>query len=343
MEGTAFALDPSTGKVLWKSGFTDDPEAGSLSKLLYYGGLVYIGVQSVEEPLTAAKENFKPDFRGKVVALNANTGAKVWERYLVDSPQNGVAVWTSFALDPVLNTLFFTTGNNYTGKASGLSDAMLAVDAKTGEIKWHTQLTEHDVWTMKDNEGPDYDFGGGAQLFSPILNDKKSKLVGGAQKSGVYHGFDAQTGKEVWSAVIGYGGVDGGMHGEASIGPNGIFAWSNNKYQHKNPPADFPINVKALDPATGRPKWVVNKAQPAAIIPGFLANDVYFVGSLDGTIKAYSADDGKELWKIKNPAPILSWLWVENNSLYLGGGIPGTLGKWPDKSENGMYAYSLVK
>ncbi|PRY09666.1 polyvinyl alcohol dehydrogenase (cytochrome) [Pontibacter ummariensis] len=340
VEGTAFAINPATGDVLWKTRFTDDQEAGNLSTLLYHDGLVYIGVQSVEEPLTTIKKGFVPDFQGKVVALNANTGALAWERVLVTPPHTGVPMWTSFALDPDQNTLFFTTGNNYTGEATELSDAIIAVDAKTGEIKWANQVTQHDVWTPADPEGPDYDFGGGAQLFVANVDGQDRKLVGGAQKSGFYHVFDATTGQKIWSTSFGYGGVDGGMHGEASIGQGRVLGWANNSYHHHQPPGKYPLSVKALNAATGSHEWVINHAQPAAIVPGYLANDVYFVGSLDGTLQAYHTADGKQLMSTKAPAPIISWLWVEGNSLYFGGGVPDMF-KWADKGENGMYAYSV--
>lgn len=341
VEGNAFAVDPSSGKVLWKTRFTDDEHGGNLSTLFYYDGLVYIGVQSVEEPLSQMKKNFVPDFQGKVVALSADTGELVWEKYLVQPPHTGVPMWTSFALDPELNILFFSTGNNYTGEATDHSDSVIAVDPKTGETRWFQQVTEHDVWTMAEPKGPDYDFSGGPQLFEATVDGTTRKLVGAGQKSGIFYVFDAESGEKVWNTSIGYGGIDGGMHGEASIGEGRVLAWSNNGYHHGMPPKKHPISIKALDAATGKHLWVINHAQPAAIVPGYLANDVYFVGSLDGTIQAYGAKDGKQLWKAQNPAPIISWLWVKDDSLYLGGGVPGVLGKWTDSGENGMYAYSL--
>lgn len=339
VEGKAFALDPASGTVLWETDFAEDKQAGNLGQVMYHNGMVYIGLQSVEEPLTEMNKDYKPHFQGKVMALDANTGKKIWERNLVEAPHNGVAMWTSFALDPELNMLYFTTGNNYTGEATEMSDAMVAVDAGTGKVKWFNQVTSHDVWTPANPVGLDYDFGGGAQLFVAKVNGKDRKLVGAGQKSGIFYVFDAITGKKVWSTPVGYGGVDGGMHGEASIGEGTIFAWSNNSYNHNQAPSQHPISVKALDAATGEQKWVKEKAQPAAIIPGYLANDVYFVGSLDGTLQAYKADNGEQLLSLKNPSPIISYLRVKGNSLYFGGGKPGILG--PGQVENAMYAYSV--
>ena len=52
IEGKAFALDEQTGNVVWEASITDDPQAGSLSNIQYYDGLLYIGLSSVEEPLS---------------------------------------------------------------------------------------------------------------------------------------------------------------------------------------------------------------------------------------------------------------------------------------------------
>ena len=341
VEGNAFALDQNSGELLWQTEFTTDPEAGNLSVLLYHDGLVYIGVSSVEEMLDSP--SFTPNLQGKVIALDAKTGDKVWERFLVEPPQNGVPMWTSFALDTESNTLYFTTGNNYTGEeASKMSDAMVAVDSKTGDVKWFYQVTPHDIWTHHQKKGPDYDFSGGAQLFTAEIDGEMRKLVGAGQKSGVYTVWDAKTGDKVWESVIGYGGVKGGMHSEVSIADGTVYVWSNNNYAHK-PPTDTPLTVKALDAATGELKWVANESQPASLVTGYLANDVYIVGSVEGTIQAYNTKDGKKIWSHKNPAPIISWLIVDDDSLFLGGGIPKMFGEWAGSNQkgHGLYAYSL--
>jgi polyvinyl alcohol dehydrogenase (cytochrome) len=89
-------------------------------------------------------------------------------------------------------------------------------------------------------------------------------------------------------------------------------------------------------------KWVANESQPASLVTGYLANDVYIVGSVEGTIQAYHAKDGKKIWSHKNPAPIISWLIVDDDSLFLGGGVPKMFGEWAEPEEgHGMYAYSL--
>jgi polyvinyl alcohol dehydrogenase (cytochrome) len=199
VEGNAFGIDPATGKVLWQTRITDQPTAGNLSTLLAHDGLVYIGLQSVDEPLSKKKEGFKPMAQGHVMALDTKTGKQVWDRPLVQPPHNGVPMWSSFALDPEMNALFFGTGNNYTGEPTELSDSVIAVNAKTGDILWARQVTGNDTWTKEQPVGPDYDFGAGAQLFEATIDGQPRKLVGAGQKSGLYWAFDRATGDPVWS------------------------------------------------------------------------------------------------------------------------------------------------
>jgi polyvinyl alcohol dehydrogenase (cytochrome) len=325
-EGLAFGIDPQTGTVKWQTRFTDQPTSGNAGMLLAYDGRVYIGLQSVDEFLS------NPQARGGVVALDAQTGAKVWERLLVTPPQNGAAVWTSFAVDPATKTLYFTSGNNYSGQPSPLEDSILAVDAGTGNILWSRQATANDLWTIALPWGPDFDFGAGPQLFDATIDGQVRHLVGAGQKSGAYLVYDRLTGQPVWASVVGPGGVGGGIRGEASIGPDRLFVWSNDGQ-------GGPVRVAALDLATGRPLWAVPKAQSIiGTAAGFLANDVYFVGSVDGTIKAYRAADGQVLWTVKAPGSVGSSLLVQGDTLFFGTGVPRAFG---GKGASGVSAYTI--
>lgn len=337
-EGTAFALDAKTGQVRWQKRFVDDREAGNCGRLLCHDGLLYIAVSSVEEPMTKQKEGFKPDFRGKVLALDVRNGAKVWERRLVDAPHNGVAVWSGFALDPELNLLYFTTGNNYTGEASPLSDAMIAADAKTGRIVWARQFTSHDVWTMAEPIGPDYDFAAAPQLFEANIGGQLRRLVGAGQKSGRFWALDRRTGQAVWNTTVGYGHVGGGMHAEASIGVGRIYLWGNNAYPYHGP-AEHPMDVKCVDATSGRYLWSNPKAQPAALSSaGVLAGDVYFVGSLDTKVRGYRAADGRLVWTSQQTGPVASSLAVSGDSIYFGVGVPKHFGG--GEGAMGLFAFS---
>ena len=339
-EGTAYGIDAETGEVRWQTDIAEDEQAGNISKLLYHDGLVFIGLSSVEEALDGQIEDFTPDFQGRVVALEAATGEMQWELQLAEAPATGAGMWSSFALDPELDLLYFSTSNSYVTEASPYSDAVLAVRPRTGEIVWATQVTEGDLWTIAEPIGPDYAFGAGAQLFEAEVDGVTRELVGAGQKSGYFHAFDRATGEIVWQAFVGYGATGGGIHAEASIGDGVVYAWSNNNYTYQAAPEDAPITIKALDAATGKTLWFKDKAQPAAIpAASMLANDVYFAGSIDGTIGAYSISDGEQLWSTKYQDAIATPLNVVGNTLFFGTGIPERFGGQPGNA--GMVAYSV--
>ena len=65
--------------------------------------------------------------------------------------------------------LYVATGDNYSDPPTNTSDAILAMDLKSGELLWSKQLTENDAFNTAcsiprrtncpEAKGPDYDFG----------------------------------------------------------------------------------------------------------------------------------------------------------------------------------------
>ncbi len=325
-EGTAYALDTRSGETIWEQRITDDEHAGNTGRLLHHGGLVFVGLSSFEEVLHGEEPGFEPDFRGKVMALDARTGEPVWDAALVREPSNGVSVWAGFALDPDLGILYFATGNNLTGEPSALSDAVVAVDAYTGDLIWARQATPNDVWTKANPHGPGFAFMAPPQLFNAVIDGRLRRLVGAGQRSGTFWVWDRQTGEPVWSTTVGYGHLGGGIAAAASIGRDRIILCGNNAYAYRNP-REHPADVKAVDIASGRPLWVTPAAMPAQLISaGFLTRDLYFAGSLDGKVRAFDAASGEEVWASPPHASIASPIWADGESIVFGAGLPQWMG-----------------
>ena len=59
---------------------------------------------------------------------------------------SGVGVWTAPTLDPERDTMYVTTGDNYSDPPTSMSDAVVALRMSTGEILWSKQLTAKDSW-----------------------------------------------------------------------------------------------------------------------------------------------------------------------------------------------------
>ncbi len=264
------AVDKHTGNLIWKTQVDSHPAAIITQSAIAANGMVYVGVSSWEEAYSVLIPNYQCcTFRGSMLALDADTGQILWKRYTVPEGYSGGAVWGSTAvLDSQRNTLYVSTGNNYTvpaavqqcvANAQGDSDAqqacispddhfdsVLALDPSSGAIKWAKTVLPFDAWNAgciptfsnEDNcpqpAGPDYDFGQGPALFTVRLqNGQLRDLLGAGQKSGQYWAFDPDTGDVVWTTQVGPGGEGGGLQWGSAVDGQRIYAAVSNS-QHKS-------------------------------------------------------------------------------------------------------------
>jgi polyvinyl alcohol dehydrogenase (cytochrome) len=329
-------VDASTGALIWKTKVDEHPFARATGSPVFHDGRLYVGVASGEETAGAVADYACCTFRGSLVALNAADGARVWKTFTIEEPRpttrnkvgtqlwgpSGVPIWSSPAIDVQKNAVYVTTGNNYSGPATGMSDAFVAFDLTSGTILWSRQTTASDDWNTScrlpdqvnctNKDAPDFDFASPPILVS--LGNGRRALVAG-QKSGVVHAIDPdQEGRIIWQERVGKGGINGGVQwGSAADGSNVYVALSdlgrvpvpNSQATVPDPEAGGGMFALRLD--TGRRVWHTpppqacrtrercSPAQSAAVsaIPG-----VAFSGSIDGHLRAYSASDGTILWDV---------------------------------------------
>lgn len=324
--GRLFALDQRTGQKRWQTQMDDTIASQTTSSPIVHGGLVYVGTSSGENMLP--RDYPCCTFRGHMDAYDIDTGALVWRHYTVPEPvevgtwpngakrfePSGVGVWSSPVIDRRTGTLYVGTGQNYSGKG-GEFDSLLALNARTGAVKWTNQVTDADTWRwacnepdpegycpgLKDNTNLDYDIGATPNLFQ--VNGRQ--LVGVGQKSGVYHVFDATTGQVVWRRQLGVplpsAGISGIQWGSSYDGKRLYIA----TYY-----AD-PGKLFAVDPATGDVLWETPApedgcstggaaGQPGCArahgVPVSSSPGVVWLGAQDGKFRAYHARTGKILW-----------------------------------------------
>src|SRR5258705_1244525 len=119
------AVDRVAGNLRWKTQVHSDPAAIITGSPVVFDGVVYVGVSSTEETLATNPAYPCCTFRGSVVALDARSGAMLWQTF--DVPDNGGqqggysggAILQPPAIDPKRGSLFIGTGNNYTAPAAG--------------------------------------------------------------------------------------------------------------------------------------------------------------------------------------------------------------------------------
>jgi polyvinyl alcohol dehydrogenase (cytochrome) len=326
----AYGVDASTGKLLWRVNLADHPAAMITGAPQLHDGVLYVPVSSYEEILAGSPAYECCTFRGSVVALDGATGKIIWKTYTIaESSQptkksstgtqlrgpSGAAAWSTPTLDEQRNVLYVSTGDNYSDPPSTTSDAVLALDAKSGKLLWSKQVTPGDVYSLGvHGKGRDFDFGQPPVLVS-LTNGHRALVIG--QKSGEVHALDPdRQGEIMWQARLGEGGALGGIQwGSASDGENIYVALSDlvvNSVPDKSAPlgSRFELNpdkgggLFALRLASGERVWSAkpvpcgerkqcSPAQSAAVtaIPG-----VVFSGSVDGHLRAYSAATGQIIW-----------------------------------------------
>jgi len=336
LTGGVYLLDAKTGKLLWKRRVEEHEATRLTGAAVELNGVVYIPAASWEETRSTDPQYECCTFRGSLTALRVRDGSVVWKTYMIDPPKktgvnsagtpqwapSGAGIWSAPTVDTKRGVLYVTTGDNYSFPASATSDAVAALDIKTGRIVWMHQILPGDAWTgacingganCPADSGPDFDFGSSALLVR-MANGRDILTAG--QKSGVVYGLDPdQKGKTLWQTRVGKGGVNGGIEwGMASDGQQVYAAVSDLPPFTKGPPG--PLGNATFDPAVGgglaalrvedgKQVWSVaghpcdpprpgcSPAQPGAVtvIPG-----VVFSGSIDGHIRAFSSEDGEVLW-----------------------------------------------
>ena len=194
------ALDQRTGELVWSAQAERWQDGFSITSApLYYDGLVVTGFSGGEMGI-----------RGRVKAFDADTGEPAWTFYTVPGPgevghetwprdsnawqHGGAPVWQTPAYDPELGMLYFSTGNPGPDLHGGVrpgdnlfSVSIVAVDAHTGDYRWHFQQVHHDLW--------DYDSPNPVILFDAEYDGEMRKGLVQVSKTGWAYILDRETGE----------------------------------------------------------------------------------------------------------------------------------------------------
>jgi polyvinyl alcohol dehydrogenase (cytochrome) len=252
--------------------------------------------------------------RGSVVALDAATGRVRWKTFAVPPKHDGGSVWNTPAIDTTSGRLYVGTGNAYHKPAAGTTDAVLALDARTGRLIGHRQATAGDVWNGTEGRanGPDYDFGASLNLLEGAGG---RKLVGAGQKSGTYWTFDRRSLVPVWSATTGPGApAVGGIVGSTASDGRRVYG------------PDTPAGeIWALDLAGNR-AWVSSDGGPLHFSPVSVANGIVYSTDMSTHLTARDATTGAVLAKLPLGAPSWGGVAIAGGSVFAVTGTQGSGG-----------------
>jgi alcohol dehydrogenase (cytochrome c) len=343
-DGFLYALDAKTGAPLWVRQVADwTIGEGVGAAPIVWNDIVYVG-----------KAGGDWGIRGRMMAFNVSDGSPAWSFNLIpragetgaDTWQNsdstehgGGAAWVTYALDRDTGTLFIPVGNpgpDYNSAmrpgANLFTISTVALDARTGKLKWWYQL--------RANDNHDWD----ATTVS-LFDAGDKKLVATAGKEGILHVVNRVDGKLVFKLpmttmlnhdvpltpegvrVCPVAGVqwNGAAHSQTTgllyvnaidwctvfkSGPDPKwvatvpFTGLANGWGTNDPISKWSGWINAVNPQTGKMAWRVHTAAPmyAALTP--TAGNVLFTGDLGGNFLALDARNGKQLYRFNTGGPI---------------------------------------
>lgn len=183
-------------------------EIGLHSAPIIGGNVVVVGAAHKPGGIPTSKTNVKGYVRG----FDVVTGKRLWTFHTIPKPgepgldtwlndswsyTGNTGSWGQAAIDEALGTVYLgielPTGDYYGGHRPGnnlFGESMVAVDLKTGKMKWYYQYVHHGIWDM-DNPCPPI-------LADIVVNGRAIKAVAQPTKQAFLYVLDRETGKPVW-------------------------------------------------------------------------------------------------------------------------------------------------
>ena len=197
LDAHVISLDAKTCKELWRQKAADIKEGYSMTVApLVADGVVLTGISGAEFGT-----------RGFIDGWDPATGKHLWRTHTVPTPDEpggdtwkgdtwklgGGSTWITGSYDPELNTVYWGVGNPGPFNAAVrpgdnlYTCAVLALDPKTGKIKWHYQFSPNNPF--------DYDSVAEMVLADINVEGKPTKVLMDANRNGFFYVLDRTNGK----------------------------------------------------------------------------------------------------------------------------------------------------
>ena len=149
---------------------------------------------------------------GDILAYDARTGQHKWKFHIIPRPgefghdtwendaweyTGDISSWAPMSADLDRNMVYIPTNPKTIDYFGGFSPgdnlfgtSLIALDATTGQRKWHFQLVHHDVWNFDTPTAP--------VLMDVQRNGQTVPMVAQATKQNFLYVFNRETGQPVW-------------------------------------------------------------------------------------------------------------------------------------------------
>ena len=192
------ALNRFNGELLWETEMADwHLNYNGTSAPLVVGNLVISGTAGGDEGVRGFVAAFdqasgKEVWRFWTVPKPGEPGSETWQPKALDHPSG--ATWMTGTYDAQLDTIYWPVGNPgpdfYGDEREGdnlYTDSIVALEAKTGKLKWYYQFTPHDVHDWDAEEPP--------VLVDTNWQGQPRKLLLQANRNGFFYVFDRTNGR----------------------------------------------------------------------------------------------------------------------------------------------------
>ncbi|MDZ4802349.1 MAG: PQQ-binding-like beta-propeller repeat protein [Bryobacteraceae bacterium] len=326
------ALDRSTGRLVWETKLVPaenekQPYGGTVAPMIV-NDTVVAGVAGGDHGIRGFVAAYKPDsgalaWRTWTVPARGEPGIETWKGS--EPVGGGGATWLTGSYDASSDTLYWATGNPWPDSDDKdrpgdnlYTNCVLALDGKTGRIKWHYQFTPHDVKDRDANE-PNV-------LVDRVYQGKASKLLLHADRNGFFYVLDRTNGKVLlakpflrrvdWASSIGADGrpvvvdprgcpSDAANWDATAYSPMTGFYYLISLEECTGKPTGYPDQtgqrfLRALNVETGEIAWEIPQEGPARAKTwsGVMATagGLLFYGQPNGGFTAVDQRNGKSLW-----------------------------------------------
>jgi glucose dehydrogenase len=194
--GAVYGIDPAEGHI------------GNSSPAIIVGDMIVVGNSATQGYYPVQLRNIPGSIRG----FDVRTGRQVWMFNLVPKPgevgadtwldgsletAGKVDAWATYSADPALGMVYIPVGHAhndyYGGHRPGdnlFSQSVVALDARTGERRWHFQLVHHDVWNFDTPTAPN--------LIDVTIDGRPRRLLVQTTKQSFAYVLDRETGEPIW-------------------------------------------------------------------------------------------------------------------------------------------------
>ena len=192
------ALNRTTGALLWETPIADwHDNYNATGAPLVVGTMVISGIAGGDDGargFVAAYDQAsgKELWRFWTTPKRGDPSSETWQGSGIDHP--GGATWMTGTYDQELDTLYWPVGNPGNDMIGDdrpgdnlYTDSVVALDPKTGKLKWYFQFTPHDVH--------DFDAMAPPSLIDATWDGKPRKLMVQANRNGFLYVLDRTNGK----------------------------------------------------------------------------------------------------------------------------------------------------